>query len=275
MTLGDPTPTASATTAPAFTPSARGPNPFEAFPHLYDLEHDAFRDDIELYLALAHRIGGPVLELACGTGRVLAPLAQVGFACTGVDSAPAMLARAAARLAGLGLVARLEQQRLEELQLTGSFRTILLPLDGLGLLLSQPAQLACLAGARRLAAHDGRLVIDVSNGGLRGGMEPPEELLHHFTLPNPDTGRETTKWVVRRPDPVEQVDHLTAFYDELDEAGCVRRTTVRLAIRWFSRFELALLLRLAGWRVDELYGGYDLEPFTASSERIVVVAAPA
>lgn len=275
MTLGDPIPSAGSTPPPPAARSAQGANPFEAFPHLYDWEHDGVRDDVELYLALAHRFGGPVLELACGTGRVLAPLAQAGFACTGVDSAPAMLARAAARLARLGAAARLEEQRLEDLQLTGRFGTILLPLDGLGLLLSQPAQLACLAIARRLATHDGRLVVDVSNGGLRSGLEPAEELLHHLTLPNPDTGHEMTKWVVRRPDPVEQVDHLTAFYDELNEAGHVRRTIVRLVVRWFSRFELELLLRLAGWRVNEVYGGYDLAPFTASSERIVVVAAPA
>ncbi len=58
--------------------SAADGNPFDAFARLYDWEHDRFDADITLYLALVRRFGGPVLELACGTGRVLAALASAG-----------------------------------------------------------------------------------------------------------------------------------------------------------------------------------------------------
>lgn len=243
---------------------------------LYDWEHNPYTEDLELYVALARRFGGPVLELACGTGRVLEPLAVAGLACTGVDSSPAMLARARERLDRAGLSARLEQQELQQLRLEGRYRTILFPLDGLGLLLARAERLAALATMRAHATHDGRLVIDVSNGNLRGGgHEPAEELLHHLTAPDPATGRPLTKWVVRRPDPLEQVDELTAFYDEQDEDGRLRRTTTQLRLRWYTRHELELWLELGGWEVQELYGGYDMEPFGPTSERIIVVASPA
>jgi SAM-dependent methyltransferase len=249
-------------------------NPFEHIPRLYDWEHDPFREDVDLYLALARRFGGPVLELACGTGRILAPLAAAGFACTGVDSAPEMLARARDRLAKANVRARLEEQRLESLELDGRFRTILIPLDGLGLLLNRTEQLAALRAARRHVTHDGRLVVDVSNGNLRGGNEPAEELMHHLTTPDPETGRPITKWAVRRPNPAEQLDDLTFFYDEQDDNGCVRRTSVDLRMRWFTRFELELLLEAAGWYVEELYGDYGLGSFGPASERVIVVAGP-
>jgi SAM-dependent methyltransferase len=238
----------------------------ERVARLYDWEHDPYRDDLELFVALARRFGGPVLELACGTGRLLAPLAQAGLECTGVDIQPAMLARARQRLERLGLSARLVEQDMTRLQLEGQrCRTILLVLDSFGLLVDQADQLASLRAAKQHATHDGRLVLDVSNGNLRGGSEPVEELLHQLT------GQSITKWVVRRPHPAEQLDELLCFYDELD-GDLVRRTMVELELRWFTRIELELLLDKAGWHVDEVYGGYGLEPFGPSSDRLIVVA---
>jgi SAM-dependent methyltransferase len=248
-------------------------NPFDAFARLYDWEHDHFDEDVTLYVALVRRFGGPVLELACGTGRVLATLASAGFACTGVDSSPAMLARAAQRLREHALSARLVQQPVEELHLDGTFRTILWPLDGLGLLLTRTAQLAALRAARACASHDGRLVLDLANGNLRGG-EVAEELQRHLTAPDPSTGRLITKWAARRSDPSEQVDELTFLYDETDKDQVVHRTTVQFNLRWFTRFELELLLERAGWEQTELYGGYALEHYGPSSERLLVVARP-
>lgn len=239
---------------------------------LYDWEHDPYQADVEPLIAVARRYGGPLLELACGTGRLLAPLAAAGLDCTGVDMAPAMLARARLRLERHGLRARLIEQPMQRLSLDGRFRTILLALDSFGLLTSRADQAATLRAARQHATHDGRLILDVSNGNLRGGAEPPDELLHHLTAPDPDTGRTITKWVVRRPDPAEQLDELTFFYDELDEAGLVRRVIHSLRLRWFTRFELELLLEHAGWGVEELYGDYGFEPYGPTSERLIVVA---
>jgi SAM-dependent methyltransferase len=232
---------------------------------LYDWEHDPYQDDIEVFIALARRFGGPVLELACGTGRLLAPLAQAGLECTGVDTEPAMLARARQRLARLGLTARLVEQDMARLQLEQKFRTILLVLDSFGLLVDQADQLAAVRAARQHATHDARLILDLSNGNLRGGGEPVEELLHHLTAGS------ITKWVVRRANPAEQLDQLLCFYDELED-GLVKRTVVQFRLRWFTRFELELLLDKAGWQVEELYGDYGLEPYGPTSERLIVVA---
>lgn len=247
-------------------------NPFERFPRLYDWEHDSFEDDLALYQALVRRFGGPVLELACGTGRVLAALAAQGHSCTGVDSSPAMLARARQRMAEHDVAYALIEQPMQALDLEGRFRTILVPLDGLGLLLERGDQLAMLRAARAQATHDARLVLDLTNGNLRGGHESPEEVLHHLTAPDAATGLPITKWVVRRPDPAEQVDELQFLYDETDAvSGLLRRTHVNLRLRWFSRQEVELLLTLAGWRMAEVYGDYHLSPYGASSDRLIVV----
>src|SRR5215216_3132795 len=73
-------------------------DPYADLPELYDLEHAGFRDDIELYLRLAEVVGDPILELGCGTGRVLLPLAAAGHRITGIDRSRPMLERARSTL---------------------------------------------------------------------------------------------------------------------------------------------------------------------------------
>jgi SAM-dependent methyltransferase len=247
-------------------------NPWDRFARLYDWEHDQYLVDVHILVGFARRFGGPVLELACGTGRLLVPLAGAGFAVTGVDSSAAMLDRARVRLARQHLEATLVQQRLEALHLDGRFRTIIIGLDSFGLLLRRDDQLAALRAVRAHAAHDARLVLDVANGNLRGANEPGEELIHDLTMPDPDTRRPITKFVLRRPRPSEQLDELMFFYDEQDERGFLRRSMVELKLRWFTRFELELLLQTAGWSVAEVYGNYDLHDFGSDSDRLIVVA---
>jgi SAM-dependent methyltransferase len=250
----------------------RARNPFDDFARLYDWEHDRYLVDVDVHVGFARRFGGPVLELACGTGRLLAPLAQAGLDATGVDSSPAMLDRARQRLDRLGVSPILVEQRLETLDLGRQFRTLILGLDSFGLLIRREDQLRALRAARAHTTHDGRLILDLANGNLRGSAEPPEELLHDLTLPDPDTGRPITKFILRRSKPAEQLDELMFFYDELDECDYVRREMVELRLRWFTRFEIELLLQSAGWQVDELYGNYDLEPYGSSSDRLLIVA---
>ncbi|MGI9149428.1 MAG: class I SAM-dependent DNA methyltransferase [Chloroflexota bacterium] len=249
-------------------------NPFDRFARLYDWEHDRYLVDVAVHVGFARTFGGPVLELACGTGRLLGPLAEAGFACVGVDSSSAMLERARQRLGRLkeSRPTLLVEQRVEELQLDGRFRTIILGLDSFGLLSDRDTQVRVLRAARLHATHDGRLIVDVANGNLRGSTEPTEELMHDLTLPDPETGRPITKFILRRPRPDEQLDELMFFYDEQDERGFLRRSMVELRLRWFTRFELELLLQSAGWEVDALYGSYDLEPYGPSSDRLLVVA---
>jgi SAM-dependent methyltransferase len=80
-------------------------SPFDD-PVLYDWEYRRRRDDVRFYRTLADERGGPVLDVGCGTGRLLAPLVRDGHAVVGVDRSGAMLARAAARIARLGAARR-------------------------------------------------------------------------------------------------------------------------------------------------------------------------
>ncbi|NTU82301.1 MAG: class I SAM-dependent methyltransferase, partial [Chloroflexales bacterium] len=64
---------------------------YDPFARYYDADFRDYLEDLPFYHELARRTGGPLLELMCGTGRVLLPLAEAGYSITGVDSSPAML----------------------------------------------------------------------------------------------------------------------------------------------------------------------------------------
>ncbi len=249
-------------------------DPWAALAPLYDWEHGAFVDDVAAYLALARRTGGPVLEGACGTGRVVLPLARQGFAVVGFDRSAAMLALARARVAAAGLPGdrvRLFEGDLRSAEAGGPFGLAILALDALGLLLEQSDQLAALRNLGGQLRRGGLLAIDVANGNARGG-EPTEELRHHFTRPHPEHGRPVTKWVARHTDPAEQVDELCYLYDEVGLDGRVTRTVAWHRLRYFHRFELTWLVERVGLRIEGVYGDYDFSPFAAESPRLFVVA---
>jgi ubiquinone/menaquinone biosynthesis C-methylase UbiE len=81
---------------------------YDVFARFYDLDTEGYEEDLAFWLSLARRTGGPILELACGTGRVMLPLAEQGFAVVGVDISPAMLAIAREKLSAAGVLDRTE-----------------------------------------------------------------------------------------------------------------------------------------------------------------------
>ena len=64
---------------------------YDIYARFYDLDHGDLDADLFMIQQLAARSGSPILELACGTGRVLLPLARQGYQVTGVDLSAAML----------------------------------------------------------------------------------------------------------------------------------------------------------------------------------------
>src|SRR5262245_51030248 len=118
----------------------------DALARLYDLDLLDDPGDIDLYLALAARVDGPILELAAGTGRLAVPLAEAGHDVTAVDIDPAMLARLRRRaaVAGRDVEAQLvivEADLLDlELDEAGSFGLAFIGLNSLFVLASRDAQ---------------------------------------------------------------------------------------------------------------------------------------
>ncbi len=257
---------------PAASPD---PDPYASLPDLYDLEHADFDDDLSLYLNLAEIIGDPILELGCGTGRILLPLADAGWRVTGIDRSAAMLAKARSAVAAGGSQARVHLIESDFSQAAsavgGPFGLVIIGLNGFMHLPSPDAQLLCLRAARDALDPRGQLVIDILN--------PTPDSLRSFDHGVVHEGRWTAadgtvidKFGSRRVSSAAQTIETRLWYDSVHTDGALRRTISEFTLRYVHQAELALMLELAGFVEVQFYGTYDLDPFDDGSDRLIVTA---
>ena len=246
---------------------------FDAFARFYDADFGAVEDDIPFYRELARRCGGPILEPMCGTGRLLAPLAQAGYRLAGVDISPARRARARARLAERGLLGQVEllEADIRQTAPAGLFALAIVALNSFMHLATVDDQLTALGRVRAALRPDGLLVLDLFNPDLRALAGYNGDLVFDKTL-QLDDGARVHKFVVQQADTAAQALHIQFIYDELDAEGRVRRSVLPFTLRWLYRFELEHLLARAGFALEAVYGSYDLDEYSAASELMLAVA---
>jgi SAM-dependent methyltransferase len=261
--------------AHASPPAAPGDDPYAWEADLYDLTTASVSEqDVPFYTALAGDAGGPLLELGCGTGRVLVPCAAVTGAATGVDLSPSMLERAAAAAAAAGLGDRLTLCRgdMRTIRLERHFPLVTIPFRSLFHLNGDDDWLAALATVRAHLAPGGRFAGDVfvpDPGLMAGGQD------HRFAgeLRHPDTGRRVALWEDTSFDPVAQVAHRRRVTEVLDEDGLVLERRHRLLdIHFRYPNEVLRLLEAAGFTVDQVFGGFDGRPLDSAAEELVWLA---
>lgn len=243
----------------------------------YDLDLHDDPGDADLYVALARRTGGPVLELACGTGRLLAPLAQAGFDVTGVDVDTAMLARAERRLSALAAggkhgASELITADLLEADLGPRFGLAFIGLNSLLLLGDADRQARALVALRRHLRPDGRAAIDAWLPGPDDLAIYDGRLVAEWTRRDPETGELVSKIVSAGHDAATGTVELDAFYDAWPAVGGpVTRTWRRDRLRLITADGLVRMARDAGLEVETLAGDYHGTPFGPGAERVVLV----
>jgi SAM-dependent methyltransferase len=258
------------------TGQGRSPDERTALARLYDLDFVEDPGDIDFYLALAQRTGGPVLELGVGTGRIAVPLAAAGFDVTGVDVDAAMLDRARARAAdtGLGERVRLVEADIVDLELPeiGAFRLAFLALNSLMLLGTREAQRGALRTAARHLAPGGLAAVDVWLPDADDLARFDGRVILEYAREDPETGLLVTKAGSAQHDNASQVVTLTTMYEESAPGGAVQRWLRMDRLRLVSADELRTLAHEAGLDVETIAGGYDLAPLGPGSDRAVLVA---
>jgi SAM-dependent methyltransferase len=246
---------------------------YDAIARFYDADHSSFADDLPFYRELARRTGGRVLDVMCGSGRLLIPLAQAGIRITGIDSSAAMIERAQMRVAAAGVTARVTLHHCDVRSALppGPYNLAIVALNSFMHLTTIDDQLTALAHIHHALNPDGLLAIDVFNPHTRNLADCDGELVLERTF-RLDDGVLVCKCVAQRADMAQQINHVTFVYDELDGNGGMRRTMHTMALRWLYRYELEHLLERAGFVAEVVYGSYDLDPFGAGSDIILTVA---
>ena len=256
----------------------RAENPYDRYAEIYgwrfSLPEAAQNRDILFYVKLAQEAGGPVLELACGSGRVALAVARAGFEVTGVDLSECMLAVGREKMLReppeTRARVRLLHGDMTNFSLAERFQLMLIPFNSLQCLPSVEQQRKALACAVRHLGQGGRLAFEV-NAGFKN-------------LPDDARARHkwTKQWVERdltvsacervSQDAANEATVFNMRFDLTDDRGRRERVDVRETLRWTSREEMERLLCDAGMRVVSVFGDFRQGPVAAPEDRLVVVA---
>lgn len=242
----------------------------------YDALHASLNDDIGLVLSLAAK-GGPILELGCGTGRLLLPLARAGRQVMGIDRSPAMLQRAKERLQSEPETVRQRVTLLcadmVEFSLGGPrFRLAVISYNTFMHLDATRAVAAC-RNVRRHLAPGGHLFIDVVNP-LPVEQTPNDHFLtHERTLRDVENDKLVLVFAANRLNEGRQELNITWVFDASPlQGGAVQRQVASVTYHYYFPHQLELMLEEANLDVVGIYGSYRQAPYSEDAERLLVLA---
>lgn len=243
-----------------------------ADPDTYDIESS---DDtgVAFYSGLARETGGPVLDIACGTGRVSIPIARLGFAVTGLDIVPGMLDLA--RRKSAGLPARWVEGDARAFALGERFRLVFITGNAFQAFLTRAEQEALLARVRAHLHDEGLFAFETRNPRWANlATREEEEEWQTYTRLHRMSGRDVQVSKTQVYDHVAQVLHWTT-YRRWREGSRDQTRITRIALRYTFPQELNALLYYNGFTTIRRYGDWNLEPLTADSPSIIVVCRKA
>jgi SAM-dependent methyltransferase len=240
------------------------------------------RPDVSFFVEEARAAGGSVLELGCGSGRVLIPTARAGVAIVGIDLSAAMLEICRRRLLDEPEEVRarvhLNQADMRDFQLERAFHLATVPFRPFQHLTSVADQLACLAAIRRHLVPGGRVVLDLFNPSLEALVSPTlgQEVGEEPEFTAPDGRRVIRKHKIVSRDHATQISQVELIYYITHPDGRRERAVHAFLMRHLFRFEAEHLLARSGFELETVYADYDRSPFGSKypGELIMVARRP-
>lgn len=237
----------------------------------------AERADVEFYAEQATRAAGSVLEVACGTGRVLLPIARRGVSITGIDRSPAMLDRCRKRLAeedeDVQRRVTLHQADMRDFDLAETFALAIVPFRPLQHLLTVGEQLSTLRSIHRHLDPGGHLVFDVFNphiARLAGGATDEIQDTPEVALPDGSSFHRTGRVTAVRIG--EQIGDSELVYYVTLPGGETERRVHEFQMRWYWRHEVEHLLERSGFALEAVFGNFDRSALSDESPEMIFVA---
>lgn len=240
---------------------------------VYDLVGGDTPYGLDFYVTQAREASGPVLDIACGTGRILLPCLQAGVDIEGLDLFEPMLKTLRAKAAALDFSPRLHQADMSDFSLSRRFGLIMIPFNAFIHNLTQESQIRCLRLCREHLLPGGVLTFDTFFPALEIIGTPANTRVLEGELPHPQTGLPMRMYDTRTFDRVAQLFRSMNEIELLDADGSVQKVyRSEDHLRFIYKQEMALLLRVAGFVRWEIYGDFDRHPLINENEAMVVCA---
>jgi SAM-dependent methyltransferase len=236
----------------------------------YDLVMGAYAsgDQLNFYRRQAARYGEPVLELACGTGRLTIPLAREGVNISGLDISEEMLHLAKRKASQSRLRMRFLQGDIRSFDLGEKFKLIFIPAQSLSHLHMREEIEDCFSCVRRHLADEGRFLIEVFNSSV--GMLARESGRRYPVgqYADPEAGSPIFVTEEVRYDAASQVNHIRWFFQN---EGSNLETVHAFEMRQFFPQEIDALLWYNDFLIEHKYGSYDEREFSSDAGKQLII----
>jgi cyclopropane fatty-acyl-phospholipid synthase-like methyltransferase len=237
------------------------------------------RGDIPFYRKHALQQGGPILELASGTGRLLIPIAQSGIECYGLDTDRPMLGICETKIRALGLQqVHLQYASMDDFHYDKRFSLIYCAFRSFQHLLKVEQQIRCLDLVRKHLKDDGLFIMDVFAPNierLANYLKKGEGWEKEFSRKNEQTESTITRYYQARVNLAEQIIDVVMKWEERNAEGLmVAKKEGAFNLRYLFRFELEHLLERCGF-APAFYGTFDEKPYDYTSGETIAVCKKA
>ena len=235
--------------------------------HHYDAQHKDFTRDLGFYLKQAEKYGEPVMELACGTGRITLSIAEKGLKVYGLELMPPMLEQAEAKAREKNIDVTLIRGDMRNFKIDRKFKLIILPFNSISHLYDLESIKSCFTCIREHLAPDGRFIIDHFNPSLKILIREPEKLYPVSKYIDPYGKGEVIITENNVYDEATQVNMIKWHY-KIGEEEFIEELNMRI----FYPQELNALLYYNGFEIEHKFGNFKEEPFTSKSMTQVIIS---
>jgi len=242
-----------------------------AFARYFDAQYRAFGQDLTLWLHLAAERSGPIIELGCGTGRVVRALIQEEHTVIGIDLDHHMLARAQRNLAHFFQQnSCLVQADIQTFAFDTRFNLAIASMNTLSTF-DDPGLIAAFGNISGQLAPDGLLAFEIPNPAVDPfkGVDPDEPLT---AFVEPESGNPCQVYAQRIEGPAQDQVEILWHYDELFADGSTQRYTLRAKYFLRSEEKVQEFLERANYTVVAAYGDYDRSHLEEDSETMILLA---
>jgi SAM-dependent methyltransferase len=237
--------------------------------------------DRAFYRAIIARRAGPVLDVGCGTGRLLLDYLSDGIDVDGVDNSPEMLAlcRHKARADGLDVRGRLFEQEMHQLALPRRYATILVPSSSFQLLTDEAVAQQALVRFYEHLLPGGVLVMSIMSKLWRGKRTPPQmEWTDWFRIGEkvrPRDGATVRRWIRTRYDHHAQLEHEENRYEVVRDGAVVQEEQHARspAVRWYSQAQAIGCYEAAGFTGVTATSGFTFDPARAEDTTFCIIGS--
>ncbi len=230
----------------------------------YDLfEGDiAAGDFLDFYVRQIERYGAPVLELACGSGRLTIPLTEKGFDLKGLDISDEMLALAKEKAERRNIKLDIEKGDMTDFDLGKKFKLIFVPAQSLSHLYTLEQIEKCFACVKEHLTDDGRFLIELFNPSLEILLERNARYFSQSEAENIAVDSNSFY------DTATQIKHIELIFRENNDKP---DAVLTFKMRQFFPQEIDALLKYNGFRIEQKFGSHREEKFDSDSQKQLII----